>query len=184
MTLLSRAWPGKTRHLHLSDVEASFPVVLHDRAHVLEDQVHDTRRDDDSNPIVEEDVVVARPVRWSRYLADGMQGPRDVGDFPLAGDLSVVALEYCVAGAVALNVLIGRADEMAPGLVRLDVDIAGEGAWSDNVVDSACVRGNLYPDLVRCGDEELVADDLAVFENSENAAMMSRLPLGRLLLIK
>ena len=62
---------------------------------------------------------------------------------------------------------------MAAGLIGRNMDTPREATWMHDVVHGARVRGNLDFHLVGRSDEEFVANQLAVFEDSQSRVMAS-----------
>ena len=68
MSLPSWSLPSKTRHLDISEIETTTPIVLDNGCGSPHDLIDDARRDDEALLVREENILLALAINWSARL--------------------------------------------------------------------------------------------------------------------
>ena len=87
MSLPSWSLPSKTRHLDISEIETTTPIVLDNGCGSSHDLVDDARRNNEALLVREEHVLSAFAIRWSARLTHRVERSRDVGHLPTCAEL-------------------------------------------------------------------------------------------------
>ena len=121
-------------------------MVPHHWLDSLQNLFYGTWRHHNTDLVVEEDVLFARPVFRSCYSSHRMQSPIDVGHLPLASYAGIGGRQYGLAAAVLFDVGIVGTDEVPPRRVWYVFYVGGQIPWVNHVIDGCGIdcHADLY----------------------------------------